>query len=53
MEVRFEIVSYEKGKQAVRDEPLRSPIKNGSNNGCREDGRGKISRQSSCVFQAC
>jgi hypothetical protein len=32
---------------------LRCPIKNGSDKGCREDGRGKISRQSGCVFQAC
>ena len=49
----FEIVSCEKGKQAMRHEPLRCPIKNGRNKGRREDGRGKISRQSSCVFQAC
>jgi len=49
----FEIVFREKSKQAVRHEPLRCPIKNGSNKGCREDGRGKINRQSDCVFQAC
>jgi len=53
MKERFEIVFCEKGKQAVRQEPLRCPIKNRSDKGCREDGRGKISRQSDCVFQAC
>ncbi len=49
----FEIVFCENGKQAVGHEPLRCPIKNRSNKSCREDGRGKISRQSGCVFQAC
>jgi len=53
MKERFEIVFSEKGKQPVRHEPLRCPIKNGSNKGCRKDSRGKISRQSDCVFQAC
>ena len=53
MKERLEIVSCEEGKQAMRHEPLRCPIKNGSDKGRREDGRGKISRQSSCVFQAC
>lgn len=53
MKVRFEIVSSEEGKQALCHEPLRRPIKNWSNNGCCEDGRGKISRQSGCVFQGC
>ena len=51
MKERFEIVFCEDGKQAMRHEPLRCPIKNGSNKDCREDGRGKISRQSGCVFQ--
>ena len=53
MKERFEIVSCEEGKQAMRHKPLRCPIKNGSDKGRREDDRGKISRQSSCVFQAC
>ena len=53
MKERLEIVSCEEGKQAMRHEPLRCPIKNGSDKGRREDDRGKISRQSSCVFQAC
>ena len=53
MKERFEVISCEEGKQAVGHEPLRCPIKNGSDKGRREDDRGKISRQSSCVFQAC
>ena len=53
MKERFEVVSLEKKEQALRHEPLRCPIKNGSDKGRREDDRGKISRQSSCVFQAC
>jgi hypothetical protein len=50
MKERFEVVSCEKKEQAVRNEPLRCPIKNGCDKGRREEDRGKISRQSSCVF---
>jgi len=49
----FEIQRCEKRKQIVRRERLTCPKEEGSKERSNENGRRKIGRQSSCVFQAC
>ena len=53
MKESFEIGLCEKRKQTVRRERLTCPKEEGSKERSNENGRRKIGRQSSCVFQAC